>query len=95
LNELKFEWDPAKAAENLRKHRVSFKEASTVCEDPNRIVEPDWLHTTRTEFRQCVLGLSEKLRLLLVIFTERDEAIRIISARRATKAESRRYAGKA
>jgi uncharacterized DUF497 family protein len=92
LNDLQFEWDPAKASRNAREHRVSFEEATTVWFDPCRIVEPDIVHSTAEEFREQALGLSGKLGLLLVIFTERDEAIRIISARRAKKAEARRYA---
>jgi uncharacterized DUF497 family protein len=92
LSDLQFEWGPDKAASNLWKHRVSFKEAATIWDDPQRIVEPDIIHSTAEEYRQQVLGLSEKFRLLLVIFTERDEAIRIISARRANQAEARRYA---
>ena len=93
MPELQFEWDEEKAALNRRKHRVSFDEAATVWNDPNRIVEPDLVHSTDQEQREQVLGLSEKLRLLVVIFTERNEAIRIISARRANQAETRRYAG--
>ena len=92
MKKLQFEWDSAKASDNWRKHRVKFEEAATVWNDQNRIVEPDVVHSTETEHREQVLGLSEKLRLFLVIFTERDETIRIISARRATKAETRRYA---
>jgi uncharacterized DUF497 family protein len=92
LPELQFEWDEEKAAINHRKHRVSFDEAATVWNDLHRIIEPDLVHSTDEEQREQVLGLSEKLRLLVVIFTERNEAIRIISARRATKAETRRYA---
>jgi uncharacterized DUF497 family protein len=93
LNGLQFEWDPAKAEVNFRQHWVSFEEASGVWIDPHRIIEPDVLHSTEEEFREQALGLSEKPRLLLVIFTERDETIRIISARRANERETRRYAG--
>ena len=91
MSELKFEWDDAKARKNLRDHRVSFDEAKTVWNDENRIVEPDVVHSTPDETREQVLGLSDRLRLLLVIFTERNETIRVISARRATQAERRRY----
>jgi uncharacterized protein len=100
---VKFEWDPTKAASNLRKHRVSFEEASTIWSDENRIVEPDLVHTTEKEYREQLLGLSQRPRLLVVIFTEvveddeevDEETVRIITARRATKAETRRYLGKA
>jgi uncharacterized DUF497 family protein len=91
LKQLQFEWDVTKAAENLRKHRVSFEEARTVWNDRYRIVEVDAVHSTSSETRLQVLGLCDKLRLLLVIFTARNETIRIISARRATKDERRRY----
>jgi uncharacterized protein len=91
LNELEFEWDDAKARKNVRDHRVSFDEAKTVWNDENRIVELDVVHSTEDETREQVLGLSDRLRLLLVIFTERNETIRIISARRATQTERRRY----
>jgi uncharacterized DUF497 family protein len=94
LNGLKFEWDPAKAASNLRKHGVSFEEAQTVFEDRNAKHEFDASHSSG-EDRWRVLGLSNKLRLLSVIYAKKDEkTIRLISARRATKAEARRYAGK-
>jgi uncharacterized DUF497 family protein len=93
LNGLQFEWDPVKAEINLRKHRVSFEEASGVWSDPHRIMEPDVLHSTEEEYREQALGLSEKPRLLLVIFTERNETIRIISARRANQREAHRYVG--
>ena len=91
MNELEFEWDDAKARKNVRDHRVSFDEAKTVWNDENRIVELDVVHSTEDETREQVLGLSDRLRLLLVIFTERNETIRIISARRATQTERRRY----
>ena len=92
MTELQFEWDDEKATSNRRSHRVSFDEAKTVWNDPNRIVEPDTVHSTEEEEREKVLGLSQKLRLLVVIFTKRNETIRLISARRATKAETSRYA---
>lgn len=88
-----FEWDAKKAALNVSDHRISFEEAVTAWNDPNRIVDPDIVHSTETEYRESVLGLSEKLRLLVIIFTERHETIRIISARKANQAETRRYAG--
>jgi uncharacterized protein len=87
-----FEWDAQKAEINRRKHHVSFEEAATVWNDPNLIVEADFVHSSEEEYREIALGLSERLRLLVVVFTERNEAIRIISTRRANKAEARRYA---
>lgn len=93
MSEGTFEWDAKKAASNIRDHRVSFEEAKTVWDDPSRIVDPDLVHSTETEYREMVLGLSEKFRLMVIIFTERHETIRIISARRANQAETRRYTG--
>ncbi len=92
MPELQFEWDDAKAASNARKHRVPFEEAKTVWLDPNRIEAPDQTHSDEEE-RSVTIGLSSRLRLLIVAYTERNEAIRIISARRANQAETRRYTG--
>jgi uncharacterized DUF497 family protein len=95
LNGPQFEWDAAKAEANLRKHGVSFEAATTVFNDPNRVIEPDAEHS-EDEDRFRIIGLSDRLRLLLVIFTERHETtFRIITARRATKAETRRYSTQA
>jgi hypothetical protein len=91
LSELKFEWDPAKAAFSWGKHGVSFKEAQTVFDDPQLKREYDVKHAV-VEDRWLVIGFSQRLRLISVAFTKRHETIRIISARRATKAESGRYA---
>jgi hypothetical protein len=85
-----FEWDPAKAARNLSKHGVSFDEASTVFGDPlaGTIVDP--LHS-EDELRFVTIGLSTSRRLIIVAHTEREERIRIISARRARRRERRTY----
>ena len=91
MTEREFEWDDAKAARNARKHRVEFREAETVWLDPNRIGASDETHSDEEE-RSVTIGLSSRLRLG-VVFTERHEAIRIISARRANQAETRRYTG--
>jgi len=92
LAERLFEWDADKAATNRRKHGVSFEEAESVFDDPSQQVEFDQEHSDR-EDRWIVLGLSSRFRLLLVAYTKRHEAIRIISARRANKTETRRYTG--
>lgn len=87
---LEFEWDPQKAATNLLKHRVSFEEAAEVFGDPlGRIVE-DRRHSIGEE-RFVLLGFSKDRRLLAVMFAERGTAVRIISARPATRAERRSY----
>jgi uncharacterized DUF497 family protein len=91
MNELRFEWNADKAARNLRKHGISFDEATTVFDDPNVLREFDRTHSHGEE-REIAIGFSENARLLQVVSTERHETIRLISARRATKAESRRYA---
>lgn len=87
-----FEWDPAKAASNRRKHGVSFEEAAEAFDDPHAIEEYDFEHSTATEDRYRLLGVSGKGRLLIVAYTRRGAAIRIISARKATRAEADDYA---
>lgn len=87
---LRFEWDPRKAAGNLAKHGVSFEEAATVFGDLLGRIVDDPRHSTG-EQRYVLLGRSEEQRLLAVMFTERKEAIRLISARRATRHERREY----
>ncbi|MBM4084515.1 MAG: BrnT family toxin [Planctomycetes bacterium] len=86
-----FEWDPNKAALNLRKHGVSFDEASTVFDDPLARIFDDEDHSA-AEAREIIIGHSIADRLLIVSFTERSEdVIRIISARRASRRERRDY----
>ncbi len=87
---LLFEWDGKKAKQNLKKHGVSFEEASTVFADPLALTVYDPLHTER-EDRFVTLGESGGGRLLVVVFTERANRIRIISARYATSRERRNY----
>jgi hypothetical protein len=88
--ELNFEWDPQKEARNLAKHGVPFDEAATVFGDPLGRITDDPRHSVDEE-RFVLLGLSQQQRLLAVMFAERGEAIRIISARRATPRERREY----
>jgi uncharacterized protein len=83
---LKFEWDEAKAASNAAKHGVSFEEAASVFGDPLALTFDDPDHSTG-EHRLLTFGLSNQERLLAVVHTERSRAIRIISARRATRHE--------
>lgn len=87
---LTFEWDPNKASSNLRKHGVSFVEATTVFDDPLGATVPDPIHSIDEE-RYLIFGMSNRSRLLVVAFVERDERIRIISARRLTLQEQRQY----
>ncbi len=82
----RFEWDPRKAAENLAKHRVSFEEAASVFNDPLAYTFADPDHSVGEE-RQLTFGVSSAGRLLAVISTERGDALRIVSARKATRHE--------
>lgn len=86
---MRFEWDPDKAAANLRKHRVSFHEAGTVLLDPLSTTFPD--DSVQTEKRFVTIGASARGRLLVVVHTERRRALRLISARPATKSERKFY----
>ena len=85
-----FEWDAAKAARNYATHRITFDEASTVFGDPLGRIVDDPRHS-RGEERFVIVGMSRKSRLLAVMFTERRERIRLISARLVTRAERRNY----
>ncbi len=83
---VRFSWDPAKARTNLRKHGVTFDEAATAFRDPTARILDDPDHSL-FEQREILIGYSVRERLLLVSFTESEDLIRIISARRATLAE--------
>ncbi|MEK7404316.1 MAG: BrnT family toxin [Acidobacteriota bacterium] len=85
-----FEWDPKKAESNVRKHGVTFDEASTVFGDSLALLMPDPDHSVGEE-RYLVLGLSNRQRLVVVAFAERPPGTRLISARLATRRERRRY----
>jgi hypothetical protein len=90
----RFEWDPAKAGTNFRKHRISFEVATRVFADPFALVEQD--RVENEESRWQTLGLVDGYLLLLVAHTVRDdedgtEVIRMISARRAGPKERKRY----
>ncbi len=89
---LGFEWDPRKDRANQQKHRVSFEEASTVFHDEQALLVADPDHSSE-EDRFALLGLSARLRVLVVVHTYRreDETIRIISARNATRPERAQY----
>jgi len=91
MNDLQFTWDPAKAARNLRTHGVSFDEAATVFRDSLARILPDPTHEW-DEKRALIIGHSETGRVLLVVFTEREEGlVRIISAREPSGRERREY----
>ena len=85
-----FEWDERKEKANRRKHGIGFNEAETVFYDLHSITIPDPDHSL-DESRFIDIGASDKNRLLIVIYTERDDRIRIISARKATVTERKKY----
>jgi uncharacterized DUF497 family protein len=87
---LRFEWNPQKAARNLAKHGVPFEEAATAFGDPLGRIASDPRHSMDEE-RFVLLEFSRRQRLLAVMFAQRAQAIRIISARRATPRERRDY----
>lgn len=83
-----FEWDPAKAHRNLEKHGISFADAVEVLSDPYAITIDD---QTSEEQRHITLGLDAIGRVLVVVYTWRDDSIRIISARKTTARERVQY----
>jgi uncharacterized protein len=87
---VKFQWDPTKGASNRRKHGVSFEEAATVFGDPlaGTIHDPDHSYD---EHRFITIGESDAGRLVVVTHVDRDEDVRIISARLPTGRETKRY----
>jgi uncharacterized DUF497 family protein len=92
---MKIIWDEDKNQENIKKHKISFQEAETVFYDPNGKIIHDPDHSDK-EDRFVILGLSKILKLLVVChcYREDDEIIRIITARKATKNETKEYGGK-
>jgi uncharacterized DUF497 family protein len=90
MDDVEFTWDPDKAAANLAKHEVSFEDASTLFRNPLAKVLPDPTHSQQ-EQRSLIIGHSADGRLLLVVFTESGDRLRIISARDASARERREY----
>jgi uncharacterized protein len=87
---MKFKWDPGKAERNLSKHGVSFEEAKTVFDDPLYVDFYDPDHSEEEE-RYLIIGNSERRRLLIVSYTEREDSMRLISAREVTRTERESY----
>ena len=87
---MQFEADPIKAAQNLKKHKVSFEEAASVFGDAMTLTFTDPDHSVG-EARWLMFGLSSKGRVLTVIYTERRGKVRLVSARTATKHERKIY----
>ncbi len=92
LDELRFEWDPAKARLNHRMHGIAFEEAQTVFADDDAVLVSDAAHSS-SEYRFYLLGLSARLHVLVVVHCYRvdDEILRLISARKATSSERAQY----
>jgi uncharacterized DUF497 family protein len=87
---LTFEWDKQKSVSNLEKHGVTFEEASTVFQDPLSLTISDPLHSLE-EQRFATIGESVEREILVVVHTQQERNIRIISAREATRKERRDY----
>ena len=88
---MKFQFDPAKAKSNLKKHKVSFADAEGVFYDPLAIHQEDL--DSEDEERWIAVGMSSINRILVVCYTLRGDEIRLISARRATRREVKDYEG--
>ena len=92
MDHIRFDWDPKKSIANHKKHGISFEEAQTVFVDEKALMIHDPEHSGEEE-RFILLGLSASIRLMIVChcYRERDAVIRIISARKATRTEQKRY----
>lgn len=85
------EWDSDKADSNLKKHGVSFEEAATALLDPMALAQEDAV--SEGESRWVLIGMSAQMRLLTVVYTlRRQDRVRLISARKATRKETKHYA---
>lgn len=87
---IEFEWDPRKAKKNFKKHKVSFAEAATVLHDPLGITVFDPEHSEEEE-RFISMGMAKSSRVLMVAHTDRENRIRIISARKLDRMERKAY----
>jgi uncharacterized protein len=87
---VEFEWDPKKAAANLRNHGVSFEDAAAMFGDPLTGTIPDPMHST-DEPRFVTIGRTPAQRLIVVVHTDLGDRVRIISARPATRAEKKKH----
>ena len=92
---IKFEWDKEKELKNIKKHGVSFEEASSIFYDDYAVQFYDKEHSVLKEDRFLILGVSNESRILMVCHCEREsgDVLRIISARKATKNEKKSYKG--
>ncbi|CAN2042987.1 BrnT family toxin [Candidatus Magnetomoraceae bacterium gMMP-1] len=87
---MEFEWNSIKNQANLKKHGINFEEAQSVFDDKYAIIIDDRFHSNK-EYREIIVGQSLRKHFLYVVFVERGDYIRIISARKLTSAERRRY----
>ncbi len=87
---MSFVWNTLKAIANIQRHNVSFDEAQSVFRDPLAVIVEDQIHSEQ-ETREIIIGHSGQGKLLFVCFTEREEDIRLISAREATRPERKKY----
>jgi len=86
----KFEWNADKSKSNISKHHVTFEEAMSAFRDPFSLTTPDPDHS-ELEDRLILMGLSDRQRLLVVVYVEREDNLRLISARVADSDEKREY----
>ncbi len=87
---VQFQWNAQKAVRNKKKHGVTFTEAATVFRDPLAFIFDDEEHSEE-EYREIIIGHSSRNRLLIVSFAERNDTMRIISARKADRVEREDY----
>lgn len=85
-----YEWDAKKAKRNRRKHRISFEDAATVFLDPLALTFPDPDHSLGEE-REITIGLSSRRGVVFVSHCQREDSVRVISARKATRGERKQY----
>ena len=88
--DLIFEWDSEKAELNWKKHGINFEDATRVFEDENRI---DYLDEVHSDYEDRYITIGRVEKILFVVYTEREDRTRIISARKANKSERREYLG--
>ena len=92
INNMLFEWDEEKANLNWRKHKIDFNDAAKVFADENRV---EWLDEYHSDDEDRYITVGKVNEILFVVYTEREDVTRLISARRANKQERRKYyAGK-
>lgn len=89
--QMEFEWDDEKEKKNIKKHKISFSAAATVFADDYRIEIPDEEHSGEEERYKVIGKINNAVTIVLVVYTPREDRIRIISARKANFAERKMY----